>query len=96
MENLTNCFTDDRIVDEDRFMNDSAFRNKYWACYSTTLGGLLHEFSHILDLGNDSTGIMARGFDDLNCFFTIKSNRCICYSKNYDVIFFLYSIKSFF
>jgi len=46
-------------------MNDSAYRNVYWACYSTTLGSLLHEFSHILDIGHNLTGIMARGFDDL-------------------------------
>lgn len=72
----------------DEYMNDSAFRNTYWACYSTTLGSLLHELSHVLDLGHNSNGIMARGFDDLFRFFTIQFEKCYCYSNM--VIMFTY------
>lgn len=62
-------------------MNDSAFRNTYWACYSTSLGSLLHEMSHIVDLGHNKTGIMARGFDNLHLFFTVNLQACTCYVK---------------
>ena len=62
-------------------MNDSAFRDTYSDCYSTTLGSLLHEFSHVLDLGHDQDGIMHRGFDNLKRFFTIQSDSCACYSR---------------
>lgn len=79
LSNLEKCFSDRTLIDTTRFMNDSAFRNEYWACYSTTLGSLLHEFSHILDLGHDTSGIMWRGFDDLYTFFTV-SETCSCQS----------------
>jgi hypothetical protein len=80
LSDLEKCFNDETIIEQDEFMNDSAFRNTYWACYSTTLGSLLHEFSHILDLGHNANGIMARGFDDLFRFFTVQFNQCNCYS----------------
>ena len=78
LENLEKCFTDNTLIDTSRLMNDSAFRNVYWACYSTTLGSLLHEFSHILDIGHNLSGIMARGFDDLYRLILPKVN-LICY-----------------
>lgn len=62
-------------------MNDSGFRNTYWACYSTSLGSLLHELSHILDLGHNERGIMARGFDNLFTFYTINFKNCFCYQN---------------
>lgn len=40
-------------------------REFLWANYSTGLGAALHELSHTFDLAHTSTGIMARGFDDL-------------------------------
>ncbi len=83
-ENLSDVqkyFLDNKFIDEKMFMNDTAFRNTYWAAYSTSLGSLLHEFSHILDLGHNKTGIMARGFDDLFAFFTINFDNCFCYDK---------------
>jgi hypothetical protein len=70
-------------------MNDSAFRNNYWACYSTTLGSLLHEFSHILNLGHNKNGIMARGFDDIYTFFKIQSKECSCYCPEIRKVKFL-------
>jgi hypothetical protein len=81
LQELDNCFNDTTLIDTTKFMNDSAFRNTNWAVYSTTLGSLLHEFSHILDLGHNLTGIMARGFDDLYKFFTIQFDKCDCYAE---------------
>ena len=38
---------------------------------ATTLGAMIHELGHTLDLGHTENGIMARGFDDMDRFFTI-------------------------
>ena len=81
LENLEHSFNDATLIDESIYFNDSGYRNTNWACYSTTLGSLLHEFSHTLNLGHNLKGIMARGFDDLANFFTFKSaEACYCYS----------------
>ena len=32
---------------------------------------MVHELGHTLDLGHTENGIMARGFDDMDRFFTI-------------------------
>lgn len=79
LENLLESFSNENLIDSNRFMNDSAFRNTYWACYATTLGSLLHEFSHVLDLGHNQMGIMHRGFDDLDTYFKINAKTCFCY-----------------
>ena len=42
-------------------------------CYSTTLGSALHELGHALNLVHAETGIMARGFEDIDVFFTVKN-----------------------
>ena len=36
-----------------------------------TLGSVLHELGHCFDLGHTEEGIMGRGFDDLDLFFTL-------------------------
>ena len=42
-------------------------------CYSTTLGSALHELGHAFDLVHADSGIMARGFEDIDLFFTTTS-----------------------
>lgn len=81
LDELANAFTNSKLIDTNKLMNDTGFRNTYASCYSTTLGSLLHEFSHILDIGHNHEGIMARGFDDLFSFFTINFEKCFCYSE---------------
>ena len=85
LKDLRICLNDYTVIDETKFINDTAFRNTRWAAYSTSLGSLLHELSHIFDLGHNKSGIMARGFDDLFAFFTVNFNNCFCY-KNINVI----------
>ena len=46
-------------------------RGTYGGCFATTLGAMVHELGHTLDLGHTENGIMARGFDDMDRFFTI-------------------------
>ena len=45
-------------------------RGTFGGCFATTLGALIHELGHTLDLGHTESGIMARGFDDMDRFFT--------------------------
>ena len=47
------------------------FRGTYWANYATGLGASIHELGHCFDLAHTPKGIMARGFDDMNCVFTM-------------------------
>lgn len=56
MNEIEKCFTNTSLIDSNKFLNDTAFRNTFLACYSTTLGSLLHEFSHTLDIGHNADG----------------------------------------
>lgn len=59
-------------IDETKCFN-TFHRGSYWANYSTTLGAAIHELGHCFDLAHTPHGIMARGHDDMNHFFTVVS-----------------------
>ncbi|XP_067684647.1 uncharacterized protein [Haliotis asinina] len=67
--------TDCRKINRRKYMDDSAYREYYWANYATGLGASLHELGHTFDLAHTPSGIMARGFDDLHKVFTIQRLR---------------------
>ncbi|KAJ3644356.1 hypothetical protein Zmor_027021 [Zophobas morio] len=58
-------FEDRTIIDRTKFMDDSCYKGTLGACFSTTLGSVLHELCHTFDLGHTEVGIMGRGFDDI-------------------------------
>jgi len=58
-------------------MDDSAYRGTVGGSFATTLGSVLHELGHCFDLGHTGEGIMARGFDDLDLFFTTVQQRSV-------------------
>lgn len=45
------------------------FRGTLGACFSTTLGSVLHELFHTFDLGHTENGVMGRGFDNIYKIF---------------------------
>ena len=49
-----------------------SYREFYWANYATGLGASLHELGHTFDLAHTPSGIMARGFDDINKVFIVQ------------------------
>ncbi|KAH9525798.1 hypothetical protein Btru_002388 [Bulinus truncatus] len=69
------CLTSRKRMDRRKFMDDSAYREYYWANYATGLGASLHELGHTFDLAHTPSGIMARGFDDLHKVFTVQRKR---------------------
>ncbi|KAK3084068.1 hypothetical protein FSP39_007629 [Pinctada imbricata] len=68
-------FTDSRKIDRRKFMDDSAYREFYWANFATGLGASLHELGHTFDLAHTPSGIMARGFDDIHKVFTVQRSK---------------------
>ncbi|CAL1537705.1 unnamed protein product [Lymnaea stagnalis] len=72
---FNHCLTNRKRMDRRKFMDDSAYREYYWANYATGLGASLHELGHTFDLAHTPSGIMARGFDDLHKVFTVQRKR---------------------
>ncbi|KAH9102155.1 hypothetical protein LEN26_013814 [Aphanomyces euteiches] len=71
--NVTQSFLDSTRIDTNKLSDDSCFRGTYAGNFATGLGAVLHELGHTLGLGHSTHGIMARGFDDMNCLFcTVK------------------------
>uniref|UniRef100_T1J1B6 3-hydroxyacyl-CoA dehydrogenase type-2 n=1 Tax=Strigamia maritima TaxID=126957 RepID=T1J1B6_STRMM len=71
IDEIIPCFTNCSVIDAVNLMDDSCNRGSYWACYTTSLGATLHELGHTFNLVHNETGIMARGFDDINKFFIL-------------------------
>lgn len=65
-------FEDGSRFDASRVNDDSAGRSSIWGLASTTIGATLHEAGHAFGLPHvpDGRGIMRRGFDRFNRFFT--------------------------
>lgn len=68
-------FENSNEVNRRHFLDDSCYRGTEGACFSTTLGSVLHELCHTFDLGHTEKGIMGRGFDAIEKTF-ISSNNC--------------------
>lgn len=73
LQEIVQRFTDHRIIDRKKYLDDSGNRKRYWACYSTGIGATLHELGHTFDLGHSPVGIMGRGFDNIHEFFSMNS-----------------------
>ena len=49
----------------------NTLRHTWGACLSTSIGSIVHELGHCFDLVHTDAGVMARGFDDINRYFTL-------------------------
>ncbi|MCP4374622.1 MAG: hypothetical protein GY794_00360 [bacterium] len=67
------AFMNPAPVDPRVIFSDSKGRHTFWANASTTMGAALHEVGHTFALphSRDALGIMTRGNDHLNRFFTL-------------------------
>ncbi|KAG1708163.1 hypothetical protein DVH05_024845 [Phytophthora capsici] len=63
---ISSCCLDNKRIDQRYLLDDSCYRGTFWANFSTGLGAMLHEIGHTFGLGHSTSGIMARGFDDMN------------------------------
>ncbi|RLN50211.1 hypothetical protein BBJ29_000501 [Phytophthora kernoviae] len=63
---VTSCCLNNTRIDQSMLLDDSCFRGTFWANFSTGIGAMLHEIGHTFGLGHATSGIMARGFDDMN------------------------------
>ncbi|XP_018329441.1 uncharacterized protein LOC108739853 [Agrilus planipennis] len=90
VSNVLDRFKDESVVNKSQFLDDSCYRGTIAGCYSTTLGSALHELCHTLDLGHTRTGIMGRGFNNIQDFF-IKDD----YDKNREMGKFYIDLSEF-
>ncbi|KZS10156.1 putative Zinc metalloproteinase [Daphnia magna] len=70
LKDVVSCLTSSIPIDSSLF-DDSGSRGTLSGCYATTLGAALHEIGHIFDLVHTDFGVMARGFEELDLFFTV-------------------------
>ncbi len=56
---------------------DAADQKSETVTHFVCAGSVLHELGHCFDLGHTAEGIMARGFDDLDLFFTLSPTRWV-------------------
>lgn len=75
VEDITNRFRNNTLVNRYQFLDDSYYRGTEGACFSTTLGSVLHELCHTFDLGHTNEGIMSRGFDFIERTFVSSNNQ---------------------
>ncbi len=73
-------------------------RGTLGGCYATSLGAALHELGHVFDLVHSDRGIMARGFEEVDIFFTVGNpqrglQRGIFSFKTLEVNLYLYSLN---
>ena len=71
LEEVDTRFADESVIDGTMFHDDSAFRQRAWSNFATTLGATMHELGHCLSLPHPTSGstIMSRGFDHINRWF---------------------------
>jgi hypothetical protein len=74
LDGVVPAWTDARDVDTSLLMDDSAYRDRYWANFATGLGACLHELGHTLSLPHPASGrgVMAREFDHVNRLFMLE------------------------
>lgn len=63
---VTACCLNNTRIDKRVLLDDSCYRGTFWANFSTGIGATLHEIGHTFGLGHATSGIMSRGFDDMN------------------------------
>eukprot|EP00095_Tigriopus_kingsejongensis_P012154 maker-scaffold481_size160081-snap-gene-0.15 protein:Tk12154 transcript:maker-scaffold481_size160081-snap-gene-0.15-mRNA-1 annotation:"zinc metalloproteinase" len=73
LDQVQKRFLDPTPVDWRNFMDDSGYRGTIGGCFASSLGAIIHEVGHCLELEHTQDGIMARGFDDLDFFFSVLS-----------------------
>lgn len=71
LHELNNKFSDITLIDRRKLFDDSCGRGSHMANYATTLGATVHELGHSFDLAHTQQGIMCRGHDDMNYFYTV-------------------------
>ena len=71
-------FNDSKLIDLKLELNNCGLNNlssTYGDVYSASLGSVLHELCHTLDLGHEKYGIMGREFNSIKNYFLNTANQ---------------------
>ncbi|CAB5334750.1 uncharacterized protein OCT59_005527 [Rhizophagus irregularis] len=72
LEDVCSCFQEAISIDENKLANDAGECGTWWKCCNIGIGAFLHEVGHSLGSPHTPSGIMLRGFNNLNRTFTVK------------------------
>ncbi|RIA98678.1 putative peptidase family-domain-containing protein [Glomus cerebriforme] len=72
LEEVVTCFQECTLTDESKLANDVGECGTWWKCCNVGIGAFLHEVGHGLGSPHTPSGIMLRGFNNLNRTFTVK------------------------
>lgn len=75
-ERIVPCLLDSTPIDLRFLSNDSNQSGEYWRAFNIGAGAMLHELGHALSLWHSGSGIMSRGYNELNrAFMTLEPRR---------------------
>ncbi|RIB08100.1 hypothetical protein C2G38_374293 [Gigaspora rosea] len=77
LEEVVDCFQDETQTDENILANDNNESGTWWRCCNIGIGAMLHEVGHALTYPHSASGIMMRGYNNLNRTFTVKEPNSI-------------------
>ncbi|OMH85824.1 putative zinc metalloproteinase [Zancudomyces culisetae] len=72
VEEIVPAFNNVTKVNTDYLSDDGNCSLEYWRAANVGIGAFLHELGHLLTMPHTPTGIMSRGFDNLNRAFNVS------------------------
>ncbi|OMJ14368.1 putative zinc metalloproteinase [Smittium culicis] len=72
LEEVIPCMNDTTKVNTSFLSDDGNWTHEYWRSANVGMGAFLHEVGHLMTMPHTPTGIMYRGFDNLNRTFNVS------------------------
>ena len=73
LDRVQDAFLNDTRIDAEIQMDHSGYGGTFGACFAASLGSMIHELGHCLDLVHDEDGVMGKRFTQIHRFFVEKN-----------------------